>query len=50
LLLVAAQADLREKEANSELVHPYSQSYGRAMISSILGTSDGGKSLVGLSL
>ncbi|KIZ00208.1 asparaginyl-tRNA synthetase [Monoraphidium neglectum] len=48
--IAALQADLREKEANSELVHPYSQSYGRAMISSILGTSDGGKSLAGTKL
>jgi hypothetical protein len=43
----ARQADLQEKEAKVDLVHPYSKTYGRAMISSILGMPDGGKSLVG---
>ena len=38
--------ELQEKQAKCELVHPYSASYGRAMISSVLGTADGGKSLV----
>lgn len=40
------QVELQEKQAKCELVHPYSASYGRAMISSVLGTADGGKSLV----
>ena len=41
------QADLREKEAKTDLVHPYSATYGRAMINTIIGAPDGGKSLVG---
>ncbi|KAI8475840.1 MAG: hypothetical protein J3K34DRAFT_16650 [Monoraphidium minutum] len=48
--IAALQADLRDKEAKSELVHPYSQTYGRTMISSIVGAPDGGKSMAGTKL
>lgn len=41
-----AQATLKQKESELSLVAPYSKSYGRTTISSILGAEDGGKSLV----
>lgn len=45
--IAALQANLKEKEADQGLVYPYSASYGRTSISTVLGARDGGKSLVG---
>lgn len=44
--IAALQADLKEKEAQGSLVYPYSRTYGRTPVVSILGAADGGKSLV----
>ncbi len=41
-----AQATLKQKEAQLSTVFPYSRSYGRTSINTILGAPDGGKSLV----
>jgi len=44
------QAQLKEKEANEDPVFPYSRTYGRTDVTTILGASDGGLSLVGRTL
>ena len=46
-LAVCVQATLAER---TPLVHPYSASYGRTNISTILATEDGGRSLAGKTL
>jgi hypothetical protein len=40
------QADLKQKEAQANLVYPYSASYNKTRISDILQAADGGRSLV----
>lgn len=41
------QTKLQAKEAAADLVYPYSRSYERTPVASIVGTADGGRSLVG---
>jgi hypothetical protein len=45
-LLPALQVQLQRREREAELVHPYSKSYGRSTIATILLSADGGRSLV----
>ena len=40
------QVTLKQKEAELNIVYPYSKSYGKTSISTILGGADGGRSLV----
>lgn len=42
-----AQATLQQKEAQLTTVWPYSKSYGRSSINTIIGAADAGKSMVG---
>lgn len=42
-----AQATLRAKEKELDAVYPYSRSYGKTSVSTILGSPDGGKRMVG---
>lgn len=48
--LAALETSLKQKESQLNTVWPYSRSYGRSSISSILGAADGGKSQVGQTL
>lgn len=43
---VYTQATLKDKENALNLVYPYSKSYGRTSVNTVLGGADGGKSLV----
>jgi predicted RNase H-like nuclease (RuvC/YqgF family) len=44
--IAALQVELKEKEAQADLVYPYSRSYQRTQIVDILGAANGGKALV----
>jgi asparaginyl-tRNA synthetase len=47
VLLLHVQATLKKKEAELDLVAPYSRSYGRTLVNTILGAECGGLSFVG---
>jgi asparaginyl-tRNA synthetase len=44
------ETTLKKKEAELNLVYPYSKSYNRTMVNAILGSTDGGKSMIGKTL
>jgi asparaginyl-tRNA synthetase len=46
-LPAAPQTELRKKEDEAALVAPYSRSYSRTLVNTILGSDSGGASLVG---
>ncbi|KAJ9504769.1 hypothetical protein QJQ45_007860 [Haematococcus lacustris] len=48
--LASLQTTLKQKEAQLQTVWPYSRSYGKTSISTILGAPDGGKSMIGTTL
>ncbi|KAF5841787.1 hypothetical protein DUNSADRAFT_11103 [Dunaliella salina] len=48
--LASLQSTLQQKEAQLNTVWPYSKSYGRTTINTIIGAADGGKSLIGRTL
>lgn len=48
--VAALETTIKQKEAQQDLVWPYSRSYGRTSIKSVLGTEDGGKSMIGKTL
>ena len=45
-LLPWMQGTLKQKEAELKLVYPYSRSYGKSSIATVLSPADGGRSLV----
>ena len=45
-ILIAEQATLKKKEAELELVAPYSRSYGRTLIKTVLESESEGLSMV----
>ena len=45
-LLPCIQGTLKQKEAELKLVYPYSRSYGKSSIATVLSPADGGRSLV----
>jgi len=48
--LASLQSTLQQKEAQLNTVWPYSKSYGRTSINTIIGASDAGKSMIGKTL
>lgn len=45
-MVFCMQSTLKQKEAELNLVYPYSKSYGKTTTSAVLGRADGGKGLV----
>eukprot|EP00798_Chlamydomonas_sp_ICE-L_P002360 gene2360-8668_t len=48
--LHALETTLKQKEAEMKLVYPYSKSYGKTAVNTIVGAADRGKSLIGRTL
>uniref|UniRef100_A0A7S0RKV4 asparagine--tRNA ligase n=1 Tax=Chlamydomonas leiostraca TaxID=1034604 RepID=A0A7S0RKV4_9CHLO len=48
--VAALETNIKQKEAQLNTVWPYSRSYGRTSIKTVLGADDGGKSMIGKSL
>jgi len=48
--LAQLEVTLKQKEAELSVVYPYSKSYGRTMVATILESADGGKSMIGRTL